>query len=224
MDFKTALAKVRGVEGVDQDAIAALEQAFEAVDGKRFELLGEKKTAQQRLQTVEGALTSTAKLLGIEGTPDEVLEQTEPKLRALVDEAAQLRESKTSLEERATTAEGKVTTFERKDRISTIATTANANPVVLEKLLGDRLDELKIEGEGDERIVKLGKSPLKEAIAADESLSAFSSALFPAVEKPKDEKPAPPRIPGGSPNGKTGGDGSKSYVNKTYRGIRSLAK
>jgi len=229
MDFKAALAKLKGLdlEGKDE-LISAIEGEVSRLEGKNFEVIGEKRQSTSRVATLETAMKAIATAAGVEGDLEAILAGAEPKIRALATEATQLRTDKTALETRATEAEGKVQAAERKSKLAEIATVAGANPAVLEKLLGDKFDQLKVEGEGEARVVKLGEKPLKEAIAADEGLKLFEAALFPTTSttdtKSTDTK-APPKLPGGSPQGKTEetkSDPAKTYMDRAYSGFKAF--
>lgn len=200
MDWKEALAKLKKLDAEGAaDLASVVESRIEALEADKFTVVGEKRNATTKATAYETALTAIAKALGIEGDLETVLTSAEGKVRELVSASSTAQSKLTELESRATTAEGKVKTFERSTKLGEIAAAAGANAAVLEQLLGDRFDDLKIEGEGDQRVVKLGDKALKEAIAADGRLKLFEAVLFPVTEKPQD-KPAP-RLPGGSPKG-----------------------
>lgn len=216
MDLKKALAKLEGLELDGKDElISAIKAGVEALQSKNFDVIGEKRTATQKVTSLEQALKAIAKAVGIEGEMEAILSETEAKVREIATKAQTLEQEKTALETRATTAEGKVKGFERDAQFTAIATVAGANLEVLKRLLGDRFDELKLEGEGDQRVVKLGDKPLKEAIAADEALKPFEAVLFPDTTKPSKSGG---KLPSGSPNS---GDNSSEnplagYIGKTY--------
>lgn len=196
MNYKEALEALKKLEN-GANLVSAIESEVEALKTKNYEVIGEKRNATQKVTAMETALNAIAKVIGLEGDTDAIVSGAEEKIRAVVSEAAQLKADTDALEFRATEAEGKAKGLERKARLSEIATLTGANPAVLERLLADKLDELKIEGEGDKRVVKLGETALKEAIASDESLKPFEAALFPTQQTPT------PKLPGGSPSGNT---------------------
>ncbi|MGD1941850.1 MAG: hypothetical protein ACFB0G_11110 [Leptolyngbyaceae cyanobacterium] len=218
MDYSQALSKLKGLdlEGKDE-LVSAIEGKVSALETKNFEVIGEKRTATQKSQAMQTALEAISKAVGVEGDIDTILEATQSKVTGLASENAQLKTDKTALETRATEAEGKVTTFERKDKIGDLAAVAGANAAVLSTLFGDRLDDLKVEGEGDARTVKLGDKPLKEYVEGNDSLKAFAPALIPR-SLPHKEGETKNKLPPGGPKS----DDSKatdpvgSYLSKTY--------
>lgn len=223
MDYAAALSKLKGLdlEGKDE-LISAIEGKVGSLESKNFEVIGEKRTATTKAQTMQSALEAIASSLGIQGDLDAILETAQSKVTGLAAEAAQLREAKIALEAAKAEAEGKVQTFERKGKLSQIATAAGANAAVLEKLFSDRLDELKVEGEGESRVVKLGDQALREFVEGDEALKAFAPALFPSTEAPA-QKPQP-KLPSGGPKGTNETNPVDSYMSKTYKGINKFVK
>lgn len=226
MDFKAAIAKLKTLEvdGV-ADLVSAIEAEVSRLETKNFDVIGEKRNASQKAQAMEQALKAIAKTVGVEGDTEAILSGTEAKVQELATKAKTLETEKTALETRATTAEGKVKDFERDTKFTEFATVAGANSAVLKRLLSSRFDELKIEGEGDQRIVKLGDKTLKEAIAADEGLKPFESALFPSTTTDSTKK-TEKKLPSGSPNGKQeeSPDPVKGYTSRAYGGIKAFAK
>lgn len=95
---------------------------------------------------------------------------------------------------------------------------------VLERLLGDKYEELAIADDG----VKVGDKPLREYVEADESLKPFIPALFPTNDSGKDRKTEtkPTKLPSGSPSGKTGDnkDPVKAYLKRTHTGAKAFAR
>lgn len=218
MDYKAAIAKLSAleVEGI-ADLVSAVTGKIGDLEQKNYDLIGEKRNVSQRNQAMESALNAIAKELKIDGDLEVVLDQVEPRIREIAKSEELLRESKTSLESQLSQANSKVLTFERQSKISQVASAAKANPAVLERLLGDRLDDLKITEDGD---VTLGDQPLQEAIAADASLAPFAVALFPQADK-QDK----PRLPGGSPNGEAPkSDPIAGYLARAYRGHQVIAR
>ncbi|MGG6295288.1 hypothetical protein ACQ4M4_12935 [Leptolyngbya sp. AN02str] len=223
MDFKEALAAIKKLEN-GAELVSAIEAETERLNTKNFEVIGEKRNATSKLTAYETALTAIATALGVEGDAEAVLANTEAKVRAIAGEAAQLRTDKAALETRATEAEGKVKGLERKTKISDAAAKSGANAAVLERLLGDKIDELAIAEDG----VKVGDKLLKDYIEADEGLKPFVPALFPSSTEQKQEpekKPAPqPKLPSSAP---TAGQGDKpdllaTYAAKNYGGAKAL--
>ena len=222
MDYAAALAAIKALDVENAaDLASAIEGKVTALESKSYDLIGEKRTATQKSQAMQVALEAIAKAVGVEGDTDTILEATQSKVSGLASENAQLKTDKTALETRATEAEGKVTGFERKDKIADIAKAAGASSAVLATLFGDRLDDLKVEGEGDARTVKLGDKPLKEYVESDDNLKAFAPALFPNSEP---TKPAP-KLPSGGPNG---GDQSpdvlQNYLSRRRTGAKQLTE
>lgn len=192
MKFSEALAAIKALENGTELA-SAIEGEVEGLKTKNYEIIGEKRTATAKTQALETAVTAIAKAMGLDGDLDAVLSGAEGKVQSISTELNQLKTAKTELETRASEAESKVQGFERKGKLMEIATAAGANAAVLERLLGDKLDQLNVEGDGEARVVKLGDKLLKEAIAADESLKPFEAALFPQT------KTTNKKLPSGTP-------------------------
>lgn len=223
MDYAAALKAIKALDADNaEELVSAIEGKVGSLESKNFEIIGEKRNATTKAQSMQSALEAIASSLGIQGDLDAILETAQSKVTGLASEAAQLREAKTALEAAKAEAEGKVTAFERKGKLSQIATAAGANAAVLEKLFSDRLDELKVEGEGESRVVKLGDRALKEYVEADEGLKAFAPALFPSTEAPA-QKPQP-KLPSGGPKGTNEANPVDSYMSKTYKGINKFVK
>ena len=224
MNFKEALKRIKALEVDDAaDLASAVEGEVERLNNRNFEVIGEKRNATTKAQSMQTALEAIGKALGIDGDVDVILEGAQAKVTGLVSEAEQLRTDKTALETRATEAEGKVKAAERRSKLAEVATKAGANVAVLEKLLGDKVDDLVID-DG----VKLGDKPLREYVEADDSLKAFVPALFPSAEIPKggsDAKPKQTQLPSGSPKGENDQtDLVGSYFSKAYTGINRFTK
>lgn len=226
MKFSEALAAIKALDN-GSELVSAIDAEVESLKSKNYEVIGEKRTATGKVTAYEAALTAIAKALGIEGDLESILSDTEGKVKAITTEVSQLKTDKTALETRATEAEGKLQGFERKTRLTEIATAAGANAAVLERLLGDKFDQLTVEGEGDKRVVKLGDKPLKEAIAADEGLKLFEAALFPAQSSEQSQPKSSPKLPGGSPDGTSPekpSDPVAAYTSQAYGGFKAFAK
>ncbi|WP_088893194.1 hypothetical protein [Leptolyngbya ohadii] len=226
MKFSEALAAIKALDNGSELA-SAIEGEVEGLKSKNYEIIGEKRNVTTKAQTLETTVMAIAKVAGIEGDLESVLAALEPKVRESLQKLTTAETKLTEAETRATEAQGKLNSFERKAKLSEIATAAGANPAVLEKLLGDKFDQLKVEGEGDARVVKLGDKPLKEAVAADESLKLFEAALFPAASASPSPAPSPApaaKLPGGSPHGKTDNkkDLLSTYSEKNYGGAKAL--
>lgn len=217
MDFKAAIDALKKLDN-GAELASAVEAEVDRLNGKNYEVIGEKRTVTTKAQTLETALVAIAKAVGLEGDVDAILSEAQTKVQAIATEADQLRTDKTALETRATEAEGKVQQAERKTKLSQVAAKAGAAEAVLEKLLGDKLGEIAIADDG----VKLGDKSLREYVEADETLKVFLPALFPNQNSEPEKKQAA-KLPSGSPNG---GNGSKnpadSYMQRTYAGINKL--
>lgn len=222
MNYEAALQALKALDVENAAELAsAIEGKVSDLEAKNYSVIGEKRTVTTKNQAMQTALEAIAKSLGIEGDIDTVLEQTQSKVTGLASENAQLKTDKTALETRATDAESKVTTFERKDKIADIANAAGASPAVLAKLFGDRLDDLKIEGEGDDRTVKLGDKSLREHVDGDDSLKAFAPALFPGE---KTGEKTQPKLPSGGPQGESKADDVLGdYLKKHRSGGKAAA-
>jgi hypothetical protein len=196
MNFQEALAAIKKLDG-GADLASAIEAETESLKSKNYQVIGEKRNATEKSQSLENALTAIAKALGIEGDLDTILKDTEGKVRTLATEAEQLRKDKTTLETRATDAEGKVKQAERSGKLASIAAKAGAEVTVLEQLLGDKVDEIAIADEA----VKIGDKTLREYVEADTKLKAFVPALFPTQQTQNQPKQPQRQLPGGSPKG-----------------------
>lgn len=220
MKFSEALAAIKALEN-GADLASAIEGEVEGLKGKNFEIIGEKRNATTKATAYETALTAIASALGIEGDLDAVLTSAEGKVRELVSASTTAQTKLTDLETRATTAEGKVKQAERLTKITQAATKAGANAAVLERLLGDKVDELAIADDG----VKIGDKALKEYVEADDALKAFLPALFPSTEQGQKADSKQQRLPGGTPKGT---DSKKdllgSYTERNFSGAKALVK
>lgn len=220
MDFKAAIAKLKTLE-VDgaADLVSAIEGEVDRLSSKNFEVIGEKRTATTKLAALESALVAAGKALGIEGDSEALLTDLEPKLKAAIAEATQLKTEKQSLSTRLTDAESKAAKLERSTKVADIAAKAGVNSAVFERLLGDRLDEIAIADDG----VKVGDKPLKEFVEGDDGLKPFASALFTTETPAPGTGTNPPKLPSGSPRGETEAtDPVAGYMSKAYTGINKL--
>lgn len=224
MKFSEALAAIKALENGSELA-SAIEGELEGLKTKNYEVIGEKRNATTKAQTLETTVTAIAKAAGIEGDLESILTTLEPKVRESLQKLTTVETKLTEAETRATSAESKIKTFERKDKLSEIAVAAGASAAVLEQLLGDRFEELKLEGEGDQQVVKFGDKLLKDAIAADPKLKLFEASLFPAAQAETKTPATPPtkpaaKLPGGTPasgDGKTANsDPVSDYMKRTY--------
>lgn len=221
MDYSAALAAIKGLEN-GAELASAVEGKVGAIEAKNYEVIGEKRSATQKAQAAEDALKAAAKALGIEGDVEALLDQVPTKAKEIATVNATLTTEKTALETRATEAESKVQTFDRQAKWAELAAKAGVNPKVLERLLGDKFDELKIDGDA----VKVGDKPLKDFIDADDSLKAFAPALFQA-ETPNNGggNQRKQQLPGGAPGTeKPKGDPLERYAARNYGGLKALAK
>jgi hypothetical protein len=221
MDYSAALVAIKGLEN-GAELASAVEGKVGAIEAKNYEVIGEKRSATQKAQAAEDALKSAAKALGIDGDVDALLDQVPTKAKEIATVNATLTTEKTALETRVTDAESKVQTFDRQGKWAEIAAKVGANPKVLERLLADLFDELKIDGDA----VKVGDQPLKDFIDADENLKAFAPALF-QNETPANGggNPRKQQLPGGAPTGdKEKPDPLKRYSERNYGGLKALKK
>jgi hypothetical protein len=220
MDAKQALSKLRSLEAEDAAELASvLENALEAAEQKAFTTIGEKRTATQKNQALAETLEAIARGLDISGSVDELLD----KLPGAVQDVRRSRDELTTKAEAdaAALAEAttKVQTFERRGKLTEVATAAGANAAVLERLFGDQIDALAIV----DGVAKLGDKPLREAVEADDALKAFAPALFVATAPEPSPAPKPPRqLPGGSPAPEKPTDPVAAYVGKAYGGAKAL--
>lgn len=222
MDYAAALKALKALDVENAAELAsAIEGKVSDLESKNFTVIGEKRSATQKSQAMQTALEAIASSLGVEGDIDAILETTQSKVTGLASEAAQLRTDKATLQGQVSEAQGKVTAFERKGKINDFATVSGANAAVFEKLFGDRVDDLKIDGEGDGRTVKLGDKSLREHVEGDDALKAFVPALFP--NQKSDEKPQP-KLPSGGPKGENAKNPVDAYMQRQYGGINKFVK
>lgn len=219
MDYKAALESLKKLEG-GAELVSAVETELERLTNKNYELIGENRKAGTKSRSLEDAFNAIATTLGLEGEDlESKLSSAPEKVKSLSTQLSEANTKLTATETRATEAETKVQGFERKTKLTDIAAAAGASAAVLERLLGDKLDELKIEGEGESRTVKLGDKPLREAIAADEGLKPFEAALFPA-QSTTTTTPSP-KLPSGTPDSQTSNAADVAYERATGRSQKS---
>ena len=211
MDYKAALDALKKLDGGTELA-STVETELERLTSKNYELIGENRKATSKATNLQQSIEAIAETLGTEG------DDLESKLKGAAERvktlSSQLSEANTNLaatETRASDAETKLTGLERKAITQTASTKLGANADVLERLLGDRLKDLKIEGDN----VMLDDKPLRDFVEGDESLRAFIPALFPDQTQ---EKTTQARLPGGTPNGQTTPNAAdQAYVRATGR-------
>lgn len=206
MKYTAAIAALKGLEG-GADLASVIEGHVTELDQKAYKAIAESSAKSTKVDAYEGVLTAIAKSVGVEGDLESALPNLESKLKAVVDDGKSASTKLTEAETRATAAETQVKTFERQGKLSQIATKAGASVKALEKLLGDRLDDLTIDGE----TVKLGDKTLREFVEGDDALKDFVPALFPTTTT--DSKNGGKRLPAGTPDGK--GETPKSPVDAT---------
>lgn len=216
MDFKEALAAIKKIDGTT-DLASVVEAELERLTNKNYELIGEVRTATQKAKTFESAFNAIAETVGL-GSEDleSKLAKAPETVKSLQSQLTESSQKLTAAEERATTAETTLSGLERKATVTQAAAKVGAAAAVLERLLGDRVSDLKIEG--DE--VKMGDTLLKEFLEADEGLKPFLPALFPTTtpDSKTPEKPETPKLPSGTPDSKTAPtDPVNSYLGKTYK-------
>ena len=207
MDYKAALAAVKALDGGTELA-QVIETHVSGLDQKNFTLIGEKRTETAKRQTMQSALEGIGKSLGIEGDVEAVISSAQGKVQTLASDRDAAVKAKDDLETRATAAEGKVAQFERLPKITAAATKSGANAAVLDRLLGDKADEIEI---ADDGTVKVGDKPLKEYIEADDGLKPFMTSLFPdgtTDEKSGGKGGKKTDLPGGPPSDGAGDKGT----------------
>ncbi|MEM9448681.1 MAG: hypothetical protein AAGA75_09110 [Cyanobacteria bacterium P01_E01_bin.6] len=218
MDFKAALEAIKGLEN-GAELAAAIQSETQRLEAKSFEVIGEKRSETQKRQAMSDALGAIAKSLGVEGEIDTLLEKLPGQIQELKTGRDKLQTDFDKTSGEYQTLQSKVKGFEQKQKFTDIATKANASAPVLEKLFGDRADELKVAEDGS---VTIGDKPLKEYVEGDDNLKLFMPALFPSAQQGT-PKGTPPSLPKGSPKGddpKT--DPVKSYMGNQYGGFNKL--
>ena len=195
MDYKAALDALKKLDGGTELA-STVETELERLTSKNYELIGENRKATSKATNLQQSIEAIAETLGTEG------DDLESKLKGAAERvktlSSQLSEANTNLaatETRAGEAETKLTGLERKATVAQAAAKAGVVAEVLERLLGDRVSDLKIEGDN----VMLDDKLLRDFVEGDESLRAFIPALFPQTQ----EQTTQARLPGGTPNGQT---------------------
>jgi hypothetical protein len=222
MDYTAALAKLKSLELEGKDElISAIEGKVSTLETKNYEIIGEKRNASTKAQSMQSALEAIAKAVGVEGDIDTILESAQGKVTGIAAKVSELEAAKTTLETTLAETTSKVQTFERKGKLQELATKSGANAAVLERLFPD-LDTLAV---GDDGTVMLGDKPLAEAVDADPTLKAFAPALFVGTAPAPGPAPAPkgaPKLPGGSPTPAPAADPVAAYVGKAYGGAKAL--
>lgn len=211
MDYKAAIAALKKLDADEvADLVSAIEGHVGKLEEKSFETIGESRKNSTKARALSEAMQAIGKILGVEG--DDLESTLEPKVKELFDSNKTAQSRVSELETRASTAEGKVKSLESDSKLNQISGKIGADPKVLKRLLADKLEEIKVEGES----VKLGDKELKEYVEADEDLKAFAPALFPTQQK-SEQKPAP-KLPSGSPSGNSQKDErpARSYTNSIY--------
>ena len=195
MDYKAALESLKKLDGA-AELVPALEAEVQRLTDKNFEVIGENRTATTKARALEQSLDAIASTLGISGEDlESKLANVPEKVRSLSTQLSDSTSKASAAETRASDAETKLTGLERKATVAQAAAKAGVVAEVLERLLGDRVSDLKIEGDD----VKLDDKLLRDFVEADESLRAFIPALFPQTQ----EQTTSARLPGGTPNGQT---------------------
>ncbi len=209
VDYKAALESLKKLDG-GAELVSAVETELERLTNKNYELIGENRKASSKARSLEDAFNAIAATLGLDSDDlESKLSSAPDQVKSLSSQLSEAATKLTAAETRATTAEGKLTGLERKSTVQTIAAKAGANAEVLERLLGDRIAEITIDGE----TVKLGDKDLKEAIAGDEGLKPFLPALFPTTA----EAAPTPTLPSGTPNAQTANSANQAYERATGR-------
>ncbi len=201
MDYQAALDSLKNLEGAGE-LVPIVAAELERLTAKNYDLIGENRKATAKAASLQQSLEAIASTLDLDTTD----------LDAATTKAKTLAEQLSTAETRATEAETKLQGLERKATIAQAAAKAGAVAEVLERLLGDRVSDLKIEGDD----VKLDDKLLKEFIEGDDGLKPFLPALFPTATTP--QTPPPPQLPSGTPNAQTPTiDPVAGYLNKTYK-------
>ena len=196
MDLQKALAAIKALEG-GAELASAIESHVSGLDQKNYTLIGEKRAETAKRQTMQSALEGIGKSLGIEGDVEAVISSAQGKIQTLTSDRDAAVTAKTELETKVTEAESKVTAFERKTKFSDAAAKSGANAAVLEKLFGDKIDDLTIANDGT---VKIGDKPLKDYVEADDGLKPFLTALFPDGKNDTTSAKKKTDLPGGPPS------------------------
>lgn len=226
MDFKAAIAALKKLDADNIDElVSAVEGHVTRLEEKSYETIGESRKNASKARTMQATVEAIAKVLGVDGEADAVLEALEPKVKEISDGYKTIQAKLSEAETRATTAEGKIATLERQSKIQEIASIAGADAKVLQRLLADQIDQIQIDGDA----VKLGEVSLKEFVEADGELKLFLPALFPSstAESPTPAaSPAPsPKLPSGGPDSKQqAADPVDDYLSRTYTGAKAFAK
>lgn len=209
MDYKQAIADLKRIDGT-ADSVSALENELERLTSKNYELIGENRRATGKVASLQTSIDAIVEATGADG--EDVTAKFTAATEKVKSLATQLSEANTrasAAETKSTEAETKLTGLERKATIATAAAKTGAVAGVLEKLLGDRVSELTIDGD----TVKLGDKPLREFVEAEADLKAFIPALFPAQQAGTGIQ-----LPSAPPNGQapTPANPVDAYLNKTY--------
>lgn len=226
MDFKAAIDALRKLEN-GAELVSAIEAETNRLETKAFDVIGESRKATAKNRALTETLEAVGKLLGIEGDVDAIATNLDGKLRAITTELGTLKTEKTTLEARATEAEGRVKNLERQGKLSQIATKTGADAKALERLLGDKLDEIAVADDG----VKVGDKAWREYVEASDDLKPFASVLLPVSHnEPKRDAKEQPRssvpLPSGSPKGEApqASDPVATYSSRNYGGIKAFVK
>lgn len=208
MSIKSLVKKLRGTEGIDTAVLDDLIAEGDRLSTESLEASNAASAANTKAAALEKTVEAIAAAAGIEGDD---LSGVAAKVGSIATEHAQLTTDKTNLEEQLADASGKAEKLERGTKLREYAETAQADPVVFNKLFADRYDEIKV----DDGTVKIGEKPLSELVDEDSTLTPFKASLF--TSKKEDEKPK-----GGLPKGGGNGDSQekasplKSYMSKRY--------
>lgn len=191
MSIKTLVNKLRAVEGVDSKVLEGILSEADKLEAAALTAKTSATNSTQKVEALETAIASIAKAAGLDESaePSEVATKT----KGIVDGYATLSEEKQTLSTKLAEVEGKATKLERSAQMAQFAEVGGIKRPVLERLLSDRFDELKIE----DNALFLGDKPIKEAVEADTELAPFKAALF--VEPAKEPSPNP--LPTGGPGG-----------------------
>jgi len=223
--YSEALAAVRGLDGgaelaqVIAEQFAEVQEKLDAEKSKTYSLIGEKRSVGDRVHRLESAIIDMSKSVGFSDESDigVLLEQIPDKVKSYSQQNSELSALKEELEARATEAEGKVKIYDRANKWQELANKAEVNQSVLEKLLGEKFDEISID---EEQGVVIDGKPLREYVEADESLNVFAPALFREAAAENNRRATLPGAPPRKADKKE--DPVAAYRNRHFGGARAL--
>lgn len=197
--IKNLLSKISGTDGIDTDVLAKIQAESDRLEAAAYDAKQQSSSQGQKTTALEAALRSVAASVGIEGDTDQIVGEVANKVSAIAKGFNDLSSTKEALESRTAEAEAKATKLERGEKLREYAGVSGANPAVFAELLGDRFDDIKVEGEA----VMVGDKTLTDYVEGDSRLKLFKASLFSSdsptlpVTNPK----VPSATPKGSPKG-----------------------